>query len=222
MAMAWRKSPPELIELFESVVPGPPAERRKMFGYPSAFVNGQLFIGLHQENLILRLSESDRGVFLQQEGAALFEPMPGRPMREYVAVPPRLLADGPALRGWVAKAYGYSRSLPPKAPKAPKAKRAAPAKAAPAPKAQMATAKAQPAKAKRAAAVKPGKAKRAAAVKPAKTKRATGRLLSPAKGAPGKQGTGTRAAPGTAPPARARKGQRAVRARTGRKPAKSR
>ncbi len=33
--MAWKKSPPELIELLEEILPKDPrAERRKMFGYP--------------------------------------------------------------------------------------------------------------------------------------------------------------------------------------------
>src|SRR5438046_4701621 len=42
-AMAWRKSPPELIATFERVVPAGGAERRLMFGYPAAFVNGKMF-----------------------------------------------------------------------------------------------------------------------------------------------------------------------------------
>jgi hypothetical protein len=28
------------------------AQRRQMFGYPAAFVNGHLFAGLHQSNLV--------------------------------------------------------------------------------------------------------------------------------------------------------------------------
>ena len=59
--MGWRKSPQPLIDLFERVVPHAGGiERRRMFGYPAAFLAGHLFAGLHQESLILRLSESDR------------------------------------------------------------------------------------------------------------------------------------------------------------------
>ena len=54
----WRKSPQSLIDTFEAVMPGPPeVKRRKMFGYPSCFVNGNLMGGLHQSDMILRLSE---------------------------------------------------------------------------------------------------------------------------------------------------------------------
>jgi hypothetical protein len=52
--MKWRESPPELVETFDTVLP-PPAERRLMFGYPAAFVNGNMFMGLWQEHLVLRL-----------------------------------------------------------------------------------------------------------------------------------------------------------------------
>ena len=38
-------------------------------------------------------------------------------MREYVVVPPALLADEPALRGWIEKAFRYAAGLAPKAKK---------------------------------------------------------------------------------------------------------
>src|SRR6266481_3930164 len=60
MPMQWRKSPQELIDLFQSVMPGPPAAQRKMFGYPAGFVNGNMFMGLFQDDMILRLPESRR------------------------------------------------------------------------------------------------------------------------------------------------------------------
>lgn len=44
-AMAWKKPAPETIATFEAVLPGAPAERRMMFGYPAAFVNGNVFMG---------------------------------------------------------------------------------------------------------------------------------------------------------------------------------
>lgn len=71
-----------------------------MFGYPCAFVAGKLFMGLHQDALILRLSDDDRPAFLRVKGAAIFEPMPGRPMRGYVVVPPGLLRRTTALSDW--------------------------------------------------------------------------------------------------------------------------
>jgi hypothetical protein len=51
------------------------------------------------------------------EGAATFEPMAGRPMKEYVTVPASLLAAPEALEPWVAAALVHGASLPPKAAK---------------------------------------------------------------------------------------------------------
>ena len=55
--MKWRKSPKELVKTFESVMPGAPAAMRKMFGFPAGFIHGNMFMGLHQGDMILRLSE---------------------------------------------------------------------------------------------------------------------------------------------------------------------
>lgn len=108
--MAWRKSPPALIALFEATVPNDPAvTRRKMFGYPAAFVNGNLFMGLHQESFIVRLSEHDRAEFTRQFGERTFEPMPGRRMREYVELPCSVLDDATARTAWLARGLAYAR-----------------------------------------------------------------------------------------------------------------
>jgi len=62
------------VEVFEAVFPGSPAVARQMFGYPAGFVNGNMFMGLHQENLVLRLPDGPRAELLGMEGAATFEP----------------------------------------------------------------------------------------------------------------------------------------------------
>jgi TfoX/Sxy family transcriptional regulator of competence genes len=114
MPMQWRNSPQELMDLFANVMPDPPAVQRKMFGYPAGFVNGNMFMGLFQNDMILRLPESHRQEFLKVDGAKIFEPMPGRPMREYVAVPQRLMADEKKLASWVSRALEFGASLKPK------------------------------------------------------------------------------------------------------------
>ena len=116
-AMAWKKPSAALVETFDAVLPGPPAERRLMFGFPAGFVNGNMFMGLYEEQLLLRLDEGPRQA-LVAGGATPFEPMKGRPMREYVVAPAALVADRAALVKWVRQAFAYGRSLPPK-PKKP-------------------------------------------------------------------------------------------------------
>jgi TfoX/Sxy family transcriptional regulator of competence genes len=112
----WQRAPQELTELFAKLQDGlpPEAEKRKMFGYPCSFVNGQMFAGLHQTNMVLRLGEKERAEFLSIAGARVFEPLPGRVMKEYVVVPSALLADDRALFKWTLRAFTFARSLPPK------------------------------------------------------------------------------------------------------------
>ena len=126
--MDFRKSPQALIDAFDAVMPGPPAQRRQMFGYPAAFVNNNMFMGLFQESMMVRLPEDLRGNLLKQHGAKVFEPMPGRPMKEYVVLPDALIADRVRLSEWVAKSFEYAAALPSKAGGAKRAKSKAAAK----------------------------------------------------------------------------------------------
>ena len=119
-ADAWRRSPEELIERFAEAVAGVEGlEQRKMFGYPAAFVDGNMTTGLHQDSWIVRLPEDVRRERLEA-GWSTFEPMAGRPMREYVALPDEVIVDRDEMRAWVERAVEYVRGLPPKKPKAPK------------------------------------------------------------------------------------------------------
>jgi TfoX/Sxy family transcriptional regulator of competence genes len=111
--MTWRKAPEELVATFNAVVPGPPAEARKMFGYPACFINGNMFMGLFQDKMIVRLPDDERAA-LAKLGAKPFEPMPGRAIREYVTVPTALLGNRAQLAAWTAKALRYGASLAPK------------------------------------------------------------------------------------------------------------
>ena len=121
----WRKPSPELVARFHEAVAGiVGVEVRKMFGFPAAFIGGNLTAGLHQETVMLRLPDVEREERIA-DGWSLFQPMPGRPMREYVAMPPEVAADVDAMRRWIERAAAHVRTLPPKAPKAPRKSRGA-------------------------------------------------------------------------------------------------
>lgn len=105
---------------FEAMVPDHPAVTlRPMFGNPSAFVNGNLFMGLFGPRLFVRLPEEDAGE-LMKIGGGSFEPMPGRPMRGYVFVPDAWRKKPERVRDWVGRSLDFAETLPPKQPK-PKA-----------------------------------------------------------------------------------------------------
>jgi TfoX/Sxy family transcriptional regulator of competence genes len=121
--MNMEKSPPEMIEFFSRVAPtGPDVEQKLVFGFPTCFVNENMFMGLFGNGIFLRLSEEKRQEFLQKEGAHLFEPMPGRPMKQYVVLTKEVLDDSVQLAGWIEESLAYARALPPKE-KRPKAKK---------------------------------------------------------------------------------------------------
>ena len=121
--MTWRKAPEDLVERFGAAVAGIDGlETRKMFGYPAGFIGGNMVTGLHQDSWIVRLPEDARQERLEA-GWSAFEPMAGRPMREYLALPASVAEDPDAARAWVERAAAYVRSLPPKAPKAPKSRK---------------------------------------------------------------------------------------------------
>ncbi|MDQ6947885.1 MAG: TfoX/Sxy family protein [Actinomycetota bacterium] len=113
----FKKSPPELMTRFEELVAlVPAATTKQMFGYPTCVLGGNMFMGLHDDYLILRLSEADRAAFAEEVGGRVFEPMPGRPMKEYVVVPADV-TKGPEVEQWVRASYDYAHSLAPKKPK---------------------------------------------------------------------------------------------------------
>lgn len=109
------KSPTELVKLLESLAPqGADVEHRQMFGFPAVFVAGNMAIGLHQDDFILRLPEAARERFMKLTGGTVFQPQPGRFMREYVVASKALKQTPSALAKWVEEAVSYARSLQPR------------------------------------------------------------------------------------------------------------
>ena len=114
--MEWIKSPQGLIDLFTECLPDDPRlERRKMFGYPSVFTNGNMCAGLFGDRMFARLADDDRAAL--PGGGDYFEPMPGRPMKAYAVIPDEVVADEGALAEVLAKAVAFTAALPPKAKK---------------------------------------------------------------------------------------------------------
>ncbi len=113
--MPWKKVSSEMTVFLDQAMAPFRAERRQMFGCPCYFANGNMFTGLHQDDLILRLSPEDRQELLSTwDEATLFEPMEGRPMREYVVVPNALYNDPPVFTQWLERSLRYAESLSPK------------------------------------------------------------------------------------------------------------
>lgn len=110
---AFRKASAELTARFDANLPKKPGvERRQMFGYANAFVNGNMFAGLFEDSLVVRVPE---------EAAAHPFTVMGKTMREYAAIDGAMDLSPAAFAKWMQRGYGYAAKLPPKKPRKPKA-----------------------------------------------------------------------------------------------------
>jgi hypothetical protein len=208
--MKWHKSPDALVQAFDHCLPVVAGVQRKaMFGYPCASLNGHLFCGLHQDGIIVHLPDARRDA-LVAEGARLFEPVPGEAMKEFVVVPTEMVDDRERLRALLGEALAYASSLGPKA-----IEKTAVKEAAPPTRRAMAT-KSEPAKKAKETPVK----RRAPAKKaPAKTKakETPVKRRAPAKKAPAKTKAKAtlvkRRAPAKKPPAKTKAKETPVKRR---------
>ena len=116
--MKWIKSPPQLVARFDAAAPkGVAVVRKPMFGYPALYLNGNMFAGTYQDKVVVRLTTEDRAEAARQIKPLPFEPMPGRPMREYVVLPRVVVANPASLARWIKSASEYAAALPAKAPR---------------------------------------------------------------------------------------------------------
>lgn len=73
-----------------------PATAGKMFGMPCLKSNGKAFAGYFNNAMIFKLTAPEHGEALALADARLFDPMGGRPMKEWVEVPVEHAARWPA------------------------------------------------------------------------------------------------------------------------------
>jgi hypothetical protein len=111
---SFQEAPPELVERFTAVMAGfPDARRKKMFGYPAAFVGGNMATGLFADTWVVRLPAEEIEP-AKASGASPFEPIPGKPMKAFVVIPAADVADDAAIRRWVERGLAFAASMPAK------------------------------------------------------------------------------------------------------------
>jgi TfoX/Sxy family transcriptional regulator of competence genes len=116
--MKWVKAPEELKVLMESAMTGIDCEKRPMFGYPAYFINRNMFAGLFQDRLFVRLSEAQlQELRRMHPSIANLEPMPGRPMKNYFVLPQGLLSNPSKLSKILVESAEYTRTIAPKVKK---------------------------------------------------------------------------------------------------------
>ena len=115
----FTKTPTEVVAAFDGASPArSDIARKTMFSYPALFVNGNMFAFTFGPKIAVRLDETGRAK-ATKAGARRFEPMPGRPMGEYVEVPAKDM-KGASLKRWIADGLAYAETLPAKTAKTKK------------------------------------------------------------------------------------------------------
>ncbi len=100
---------------FESILPDDTRiQVRPMFGNFAGFVNGNMFIGVFGSEVFVRLPEEERYELLKEEGTSIFEPMKGRPMKEYVTIPEAWRVETERARSWVSRSLSWVSGMPEK------------------------------------------------------------------------------------------------------------
>jgi hypothetical protein len=86
---------------------------KKMFGGLAFLLNGNMSVGLHGGELIVRIDPDKTDAALAKPHTRIFD-ITGRPMKGWILVKPAGLADDAALARWVGEGVGYAESLPAK------------------------------------------------------------------------------------------------------------
>jgi len=116
--MKWVKASEEMKSHIETLMQAVDCEKRPMFGYPAYFINKNMFAGLFQEKLFLRLSPDQVATLTKTyPTVGNLEPMPGRPMKDYFVIPDNLHQDTHRMAKVVQDAATWCRNLPEKAKK---------------------------------------------------------------------------------------------------------
>jgi TfoX/Sxy family transcriptional regulator of competence genes len=87
----------------------------RMFGGLCFMLNGNMVAGTSKRGLLVRVGKDQEPSALARPGAKRME-MTGRPMEGYVFVDPPP-SDDRSLQDWVALAFAFVKTLPPKLPK---------------------------------------------------------------------------------------------------------
>ena len=102
----------------------PGLAEKEMFGGIAFLLGGNMAVGVHGEDLIVRVDPAQTDVLLREPGAKPFDLSGSRgPPAGWLLVAPSGYRTDVALRTWVGRGTAYASSLPKKAPKNSKAKR---------------------------------------------------------------------------------------------------
>jgi TfoX/Sxy family transcriptional regulator of competence genes len=84
---------------------------KKMFGGLAFLVNGNMSVGVHRKELIVRLPPEETDTALQEPGARIFD-ITGRPMKGWLLVGGAGIQEPASLKRWIRRGVSFASSLP--------------------------------------------------------------------------------------------------------------
>src|SRR5437870_9234343 len=86
---------------------------KRMFGGLAFLINGNMGVGVHGSELIVRIAPETADNALQEPGARPFD-ITGRPMKGWLLVGEPGITDSASLKKWVHRGVAYASALPKK------------------------------------------------------------------------------------------------------------
>lgn len=88
-------------------------DERKMFGGVAWMINGNLAVGVHGNDMIVRVGPEGHAAAMSMPHTKVFD-ISGRPMTGWVMVELAGVQDQASLEEWVDLGVNFAQSLPPK------------------------------------------------------------------------------------------------------------
>lgn len=121
----WAIKDDALIERVDGLLAAAPVRRKNMFGSSAWFLesNNMMFAGAWGEAIMVRVGTDRTSSLIDAGKAESFDPMGGKPMREYVLLNAERIAEDDVLLNWLNEASEFAGTLPPKQKKPRKKKK---------------------------------------------------------------------------------------------------
>lgn len=109
--MAYNESLAQVIRENIDGIPG--LTEKKKFGGIAFLINGNMSVGVHKENLIVRVGPEYHDKALSKPHIKAFD-ITGRPMKGWIMVLPEAHQNEKQLSEWIHKGVDFASSLPKK------------------------------------------------------------------------------------------------------------
>jgi len=86
---------------------------KKMFGGLAFLLNGNMSVGVHGSELIVRVAAEEHAALLKEAGVRVFD-LTGRPMKGWLLVGGAGIKEPEPLAQWIGRGTAYAASLPKK------------------------------------------------------------------------------------------------------------